>query len=502
MQYRTDIEYMASFNPRQAPPILNYTAALAGFEPIDLSPAFRYCDLGCGPGLTLLTLAAAFPQAEFVGVDFNPNHIRMAQARAEATGLKNIKLIHSDFTELKDRNLPAFHFIAISGTLSWLADAPRDAVLDFMGNNLEEGGLAYLHYMAMPGHVIQPPLCRLANDYYHQLEGEPEEKVLLTKEFLKGFLNTQKRYFEVSPTAKDFLQNMINSSTSLFLHDYLSNVRRAYYFADMNELLEKRSLRYAGSAEPFYNHLQLAVPMESRELFRGVRERASVEAIKDYINVNGGRTDVFCKTTRSAGDERALETVLLAALPGQDQNQVINFAGAAVRLNVEPMASVLRILQTPNTLENLYHHPELSAYPRHEIRKALTYGVATRRLIPIVKGSIPHTQMSDYNRDVLNQVVHTTPDLLPSVTLSSPTMGNGHAISWIDAVMLWSIVNYGQEAPQKSLEIMQRRNLGIKIQSKESDKELTPEETMKIAIQNSIRQFNVLLPFMGITAQL
>ena len=166
------------------------------------------------------------------------------------------------------------------------------------------------------------------------------------------------------------------------------------------------------------------------------------------------------------------------------------------------MASVLRILQTPNTLENLYHHPELSAYPRHEIRKALTYGVATRRLIPIVKGSIPHTQMSDYNRDVLNQVVHTTPDLLPSVTLSSPTMGNGHTISWIDAVMLWSIVNHGQEAPQKSLEIMQKRNLGIKIQSKESDKELTPEETMKIAIQNSIRQFNVLLPFMGITAQL
>ncbi|MCS6958598.1 MAG: class I SAM-dependent methyltransferase [Pseudanabaenaceae cyanobacterium SKYGB_i_bin29] len=501
MQYRTDIEYIASFNARQAPPVMNYTAALAGFDPIDLSQPFRYCDLGCGPGLTLLTLAAAFPHAEFVGVDFNSNHIRMAQARAEATGLQNVKLVHSNFTELKDRNLPQFHFIAISGTLSWLADAPRDAVLDFMGNNLVEGGLAYLHYMVMPGHAIQPPLCRLASDYYNQLEGEPEEKVLLTKEFLKGFLNTQKRYFEISPTAKDFLQNMINSSTSLFLHDYLSNVRKAYYFADMNQLLEQRGLRYAGSAEPFYNHLQLVVPIESRELFRGVRERASVEAIKDYICVNGGRTDVFCKTNRSAGSEKPLESVLVVALPGQDQNQVINFAGTAVRLNVDPMATVLRVLQTPSTLEKLYQHPELSAYPRHEIRKALTYAVAARRVIPIVTPPSPVTSISAYNRDALSQVVTTAPDLLPSVTLASPVMGSGHCIGWVDAVMLWSIVNHGIEAPQKALEIMQKRNLALKVQTKD-EKELTPQETMKLAIQNSARQFNVLLPFMGISPNL
>lgn len=100
MQYRTDIEYIASFNPRQAPPVLNYTAALAGFDPIDLTKPFRYCDLGCGPGLTLLTLATIFPQAEFLGIDFNSNHIRMAQSRAEMVGLKNVKLVTANFTEL------------------------------------------------------------------------------------------------------------------------------------------------------------------------------------------------------------------------------------------------------------------------------------------------------------------------------------------------------------------------------------------------------------------
>ncbi len=499
MQYRTDIEYIASFNPRQAPPVLNYTAALAGFDPIDLTKPFRYCDLGCGPGLTLLTLAAIFPEAEFVGIDFNSNHIRMAQARADATGLKNVKLITSNFTELPDRNLPLFDFIAISGTLSWLSDAPRDAVLDFFGNNLNKGGIAYLHYMVMPGHAVQPPLCRLASDYFHQLEGEPEEKVLLTKEFLKGFLNTQKRYFEVSPPAKDFIQNMINSSTSLFLHDYLSNVRRAYYFADMNVLMEDRGLRYAGSAEPFYNHLQLAVPMESRELFRGVRDRSNVESIKDYINVSGGRTDVFCKTDQLAGKEEPLESLLVVSLPHQDNAQVVNFPGMPVRLDTEPTATVLGTLKAPSTLADLYRHPDLSAYPRYEIRKAFTYSIASRRVIPIVRPPEPIEQISTFNRDALQQVVNTAPDLLPTVTLASPVIGNGHTISWIDTVMLWSIINHGQDAPKQALKIMQQRNLAIKIQS---EKELTPEESMQLAIQNSIRQFNNLLPFMGIAPSL
>jgi hypothetical protein len=57
----------------------------------------------------------------------------------------------------------------------------------------------------------------------------------------------------------------------------------------------------------------------------------------------------------------------------------------------------------------------------------------------------------------------------------------------------------GQDAPKQALKIMQQRNLAIKIQS---EKELTPEESMQLAIQNSNRQFNNLLPFMGITPNL
>ncbi len=499
MSYRTDIEYIASFNPRQAPPVLNYVAASNGYAPIDLNQPFRYCDLGCGPGATLLVLAAAFPQGEFWGVDFNENHIRMGQSLATAAGLTNVRFVLADFCELAQQALPTFHFGAVSGTLSWLAPEPFGALLDFLGDRLVAGGLSYLHYMAMPGHGSQPPVCRLASDYYHQVEGDPEERVFLVKEFLRGFLNTQKRYFEVFPLAKTFLEQMLASSTSLFLHDYLSKTRNAFYFADLAQEMSRRGFRYAGSSEYFYNHLPLVVPLESRELFRGVRERVGVESIKDFLAVNGGRTDVFCKTAQPPGEEGPLETVWIGVPPGPNPPQAVGFPGMAVRLDLEPMASLLGLLrEKPATLAELYRHPQLGSYPRHEVRKALTHGVAARLMVPLVQkpGGQP---LSVYNRAVLAKVVQEPPDR--PVVLASPVVGNGHVMSWVDGVMLWSLVAAPPaERANLALSLMRRQNLGLKFQSTEG-KELSQEEAIPLALQNAARQFGSLLTFLGIVTE-
>ncbi|MGQ9865453.1 MAG: methyltransferase domain-containing protein [Pseudanabaenaceae cyanobacterium] len=499
MSYRTDIEYIASFNPRQAPPVMNYVAAVNGYAPIDLNRPFRYCDLGCGPGATLLVLAAAFPQGEFWGVDFNENHVRMGKSLAEAAGLTNVRFVLSDFCDLAPQSLPMFHFGAVSGTLSWLAEEPFRALLNFLGDRLEPGGLAYLHYMAMPGHGSQPPICRLASDYYHQVEGDPEERVFLVKEFLRGFLNTQKRYFEVFPPAKTFLEQMLASSTSLFLHDYLSKTRNAYYFADLAREMTQRGFRYAGSSEYFYNHVPLVVPMESRELFRGVRDRLGVESIKDFVAVSGGRTDVFCKTVLPPGDESPLESVVVGVPPGLNPPQAVGFPGMSVRLDMEPMASLLTLLRSqPATLAELYRHPQLGSYPRHEVRKALTYGVAARLMVPLVQK--PGGQgLTPYNRSVLAKVVQEPPDR--PVVLASPVVGNGHVMSWVDGVMLWSLISVPPaEQANLALSLMRKQNLGLKFQSPEG-KELSQEEAIPLALQNAARQFGPLLTFLGILTE-
>ncbi len=513
MDYRTDIEYSTLFNNKQAPVVLNYVAALNGLPIIDLNVEFRYCDLGCGSGLTLTTLAAAYPQGEFWGIDFNANHIRMGRARVEATGLTNVKFVEISFTKLREMEFPKFDFIATNGTLSWLGEEARDSVLDFMGNSLRDGGLGYLHYMSMPGHMYQPPICRLASDYYNQLTGDLEEKVFLTKEFLRGFQQTQKLYFEQSPPAKAFIQRMLDSGTSLFLHDYLSNVREGYYFADIDKMMQKRSCFYAGSAEFFCNHLQLVVPMESRDLFRGVRDRSGIEAIKDFVGVIGGRTDVFIKSSSgqpASTQEDPLENMMFGGMSFPDNQMTISFSGAVVQLGAEPSATIIRVLkEKPMSLAELYQLDELAAYGSHDIRKALTQAISARKIEPFApsdskvapkaKGNVEYRGMSKYNYTMLWNAVHKdTPDRNPSITLASPLTGNGISIRWIDAAILLGLIENPLEEVAKwvTSQLMQK-NLRIQVNSQNAEDEKGTESFVRMLMSTAVQNFAYTIGHLG-----
>lgn len=510
MDYRTDIEYMTLFNNKQAPAFLNYVAALNGLPVIDLKAGFRYCDLGCGSGLTLTTLASAHPQGEFLGVDFNSNHIRMGRSRVESTGLANVKFIEANFTSLKDLDLPKFDFMAINGTLSWLAPQPRDGALDFIGSALKLGGLAFLHYMSMPGHMSQPPICRLASDYYNQSIGDLEEKVLLTKEFLRGFLQTQKQYFEQSPPAKSFIQRMLDSSTSLFLHDYLSNVREAYYFDDIDKMMHQRDCWYAGSAEFFCNHLQLVVPMESRDLFRGVRDRSGIETVKDFVGVVGGRMDVFIKNQGGAplsSKDDALEEMTFGGLPLPDNQPSVAFPGTTIQLATEPSATLIKLLREhPRTLSDLYQVDALAPYGSHEIRKALTHAIAARKIEPFVQKEVSEADtsglggLSKYNYTMLtNAVYNETPDRTPTVTLASTMTGNGMTIRWIDAAILLGLLERPiEEVPQWVANLLAQRNLRIQVNNQNAEDDRGTEAFIRMLVPGTVQTFTQTIGYAGL----
>lgn len=67
----------------------------SGFE------AGRILDAGCGPGGTVLELAAAFPKAEAVGADLSAPLLEMAQANAEAGSMTGrVSFVHGDVQAL------------------------------------------------------------------------------------------------------------------------------------------------------------------------------------------------------------------------------------------------------------------------------------------------------------------------------------------------------------------------------------------------------------------
>ena len=77
--YNVSVGYSAHFIREIAPDWMRFCTRANGFEAPETGPTYRYLDLGCGPGFHLCLLAATNPQAEFVGVDFQSDHIEHAR---------------------------------------------------------------------------------------------------------------------------------------------------------------------------------------------------------------------------------------------------------------------------------------------------------------------------------------------------------------------------------------------------------------------------------------
>ncbi len=87
-----------------------------------LDAGARVADVGCGSGVSLFTLAAAFPASRFEG--FDPSHHAIARARARLveSGLANV-----EFRTAGAEELPANEGYDLIVTLDCIHDMPRPA---------------------------------------------------------------------------------------------------------------------------------------------------------------------------------------------------------------------------------------------------------------------------------------------------------------------------------------------------------------------------------------
>ncbi len=197
---------------------------------------------GTGDGAIMLAqqLADAAVEAEVIHLDLSRASARIAEARAKARGLSNMRFVHGSLTELDALGLGTFDYIDCCGVLHHLEDPP--AALGGLAEALaDDGGIGLMVYGTLGRTGVYPAqraLRLLGNDT------DPAAKVGLARRLLGDLPESNWL------TRNSFLADHLHGDDA-GLYDLLLHSRdRAYLVPEVFDLAASAGLSVAAFIEP------------------------------------------------------------------------------------------------------------------------------------------------------------------------------------------------------------------------------------------------------------
>ncbi|HEY6459033.1 MAG TPA: class I SAM-dependent methyltransferase, partial [Polyangiaceae bacterium] len=403
--YLTDVPYVRQFCKELAPPLLRAAVALNGFTPPP-GDDFDYCELGCGPGDTSNTLAAAHPHARFVGVDLDGSHVAAARDLASRGGLTNVRYIHGDLARLAPSELPLFDYVVAHGVLSWVPAPTRAALVELAAARLKPGGILYVSYNALPGWAAVQPLRRLLRDLADRAEGSRIERAHHASMAAQLLRDCGAEYFTSNPAASEMLTTVLRMGPTYAAHEYLGEHWNPMYFADVAAEMSARGLAFVGQLPLAWNYRDLTIPQTAQELFREVNDRATFESLKDFAVNEFFRGDLYAKA--AAGRDAATTEAYLAAtafgtaVPAAALKREVHLRHHALHFD-DPLseAVVARLAACPSTFTELAKDDAVASFAPDAVRGTVLRLLLGEQLLPVRPGVAPAP--ADYTRAVLDQ---------------------------------------------------------------------------------------------------
>jgi len=291
-EYVDDVPYVRHFIAELSPARLRLAAALNGLVPPP-SVDFDYCELGCAHGDTLAGLAAAHPEARFLGVDLSAAHVASAKRLARDGALENIGVLERDFSDLVHEDIGEFDYIVAHGVLSWVSPDKRKALLDFAKAKLKPGGLLHVSYNTMPGWASVEPLRQLL---LFGGAGETSlDRARTGLEFARSMQRAGAEYFLKNPAASEMLETMARAGLPYVVHEYLHEHWAPMYFARVAWEMAASDLHFVGVLPIHLNFRDTALTESNEKLLASVTDRVTFESLKDFAVDEFFRRDLYVK---------------------------------------------------------------------------------------------------------------------------------------------------------------------------------------------------------------
>ena len=241
-----EVPYESHPYPQAHPSRLAAVATLFGLAPPPVATA-RVLELGCAAGGHLVPMAAALPNASFVGVDLSARQIADGRAQVGRLGLTNVDLWHTSILDV-DESYGRFDYVLCHGVFSWVPAAVQDKVLAVCAAHLAPGGVAYVSYNTYPGWHMRG-MIRDMMRFHAAKFAAPAERTRQARALLDFLADSARPDSGLFPALlKNELEAVRHQADHYLYHEHLEEVNEPLYFHQFVARAAAHGLRYLGEA--------------------------------------------------------------------------------------------------------------------------------------------------------------------------------------------------------------------------------------------------------------
>lgn len=294
--YVSDVAYTLGFYRELAPEFLNYVCLTNGVEGLKRGRRLRYCELGCGRGYGTTLLAAANPDIDFVGIDFNPTHIGEARTLAADADIANVRFVEAGFADAAaDAGLGEFDVATLHGVYTWVDRQVRRDIVDFLRTRLVPGGIAFVSYNTLPGWSATVPIQKLLMEFGGRSSGDSLARMRAARASLMKLVQSGAGYVNQNPVVKARIEGLGSQDIHYLVHEFLHRAWEPIYVTEALGDFAEAKLSFVGSATLPENRLKLSVPQEMVAMVNDAPDLPLRELLKDYAINKQFRRDVYVK---------------------------------------------------------------------------------------------------------------------------------------------------------------------------------------------------------------
>ena len=285
--------YYTELNPQRVP----FALLAAGYAPPTVSSA---CELGFGQGLSV-NLHASASSVNWWGTDFNPAQAGFAQ-ELSAASQANCSLFDLSFEDFSQRaDLPEFDFIGLHGIWSWISDANRAVIVDFIARRLKVGGVLYISYNTLPGWAAFAPMRHLMTEHAEILGAEGRgivSRIDGAIDFAEKFLATNPQFLRANPLVGERLNTLKDQNRHYLAHEYFNRDWHPIHFATLAEWLSPAKVQYVCSANFLDGIDPVNLTTDQQAFLAEIPDHMFQQTVRDFMVNQQFRRDYWVKGAR------------------------------------------------------------------------------------------------------------------------------------------------------------------------------------------------------------